>query len=486
MAKKFTDIKAPKTQTAPSAEKLIRQARDKKKETKKILPEPFIVHESIRQAKDEPPLKVQDRQAVSEVEKIDRLFEKFERQKIKRFDEEDLAKKQLQNKRIGFVRRAAVFMLLFLALSAVLFFVTVEFFSRATITFEMEKFRLEYKDGVIASAAAGEVDFIKKIIPAEIFSTEKNETLAFKASGEKYVERKAKGTIKVYNAHSSSEQRLVANTRFIAPDGKIFRLDSAISVPGAKIERGSIVPSFIEANITADKPGEAYNIMGAARFTIPGFSGTPRFDGFYGLSDKPIAGGFAGRTAFPTDKDITRARAETTKKLQENTRAFLMSQIPKEFKVLAPAISFSVSRTNVNTEVNANGEFTVTASGALSALGFRESDVNLLMAKIASSDLKEKRKIDADLSLKSGALNYNGATADFAKKQIAFNIDFNGIFWQPADAASVTQTILGKKESEVRAVFYEAPLMKKMKIEFWPRIVKTVPRDVSRVRVVIE
>ena len=63
--------------------------------------------------------------------------------------------------------------------------------------------------------------------------------------------QKAQGTLTIYNAYSSAPQTLVATTRFVTPDGKIFRLTNEVTVPGAKITNGQIVPSSINAPIAA-------------------------------------------------------------------------------------------------------------------------------------------------------------------------------------------------------------------------------------------
>jgi len=54
----------------------------------------------------------------------------------------------------------------------------------------------------------------------------------------------------------------VANTRFADPNGKIFRISKAITVPA----KGTLV-----VTLTADQAGASYNI-GPSTFSIPGLS----------------------------------------------------------------------------------------------------------------------------------------------------------------------------------------------------------------------
>lgn len=469
MAKKLSDIKAPKIDRAHTEDVPKTAEKRAKKEAKQV-----PVARAEAPAREE-----------NELEKIDKWFEKFERQKIKRFHEEDSTKKQAQAKRKKLAKRVLIFAILAFLVSGALAYAIAAFFSRTTISFVVEEFPFRYEGMIIGSASVSGVDVAGRIIPAEIFSVEKNETRLFKAHGEEYVERKARGVITVHNGYSSSPQRLTARTRFAAPDGKIFRLDTAITVPGAKIEGGNIIPSSIDAAVTADKPGEEYNIGPVAKFTIPGFFGTDRYEGFHGSSSAPMTGGFMGRVAVPTSEDITRARTETTSGLKDSIHAFLISQIPEEFIVLDPAISFETVRTSVNTNTNVDKEFSFTASGKTSAVAFREADIEILMADVFNSTPEMMEK-GHNMSLRRSSVSYGEAAANFAKKQISIEIDFNGAFWSPPDADKIAEAIRGKKESEIRAILYGVPLVKQIKVAFWPRFVKTAPRDLSRVHIVIE
>jgi hypothetical protein len=94
----------------------------------------------------------------------------------------------------------------------------------------------------------------------------KDGKMVVEANGDEYVNTKASGTIIIYNNYSADSQKLVASTRFEAPNGKIFRISQPVTVPGKKGD----TPGSIEAIITADQAGPDYNV-GLVDFTIPGF-----------------------------------------------------------------------------------------------------------------------------------------------------------------------------------------------------------------------
>ena len=101
---------------------------------------------------------------------------------------------------------------------------------------------------------------------------------------------KASGTITAFNEYGSEPQLLVASTRFLSSNGKIFRTTKDVYIPGANIIDDEIIPSSIDVEVVANYLGAEYNI-GQSDFTIPGFKGTVKYAGFYGKSDTAMSGG---------------------------------------------------------------------------------------------------------------------------------------------------------------------------------------------------
>lgn len=112
-------------------------------------------------------------------------------------------------------------------------------------------------------------------------------------SEEPWIEKsgtKASGTITAFNEYGSESQLLIASTRFLSSNGKIFRTTKDIYIPGANIIDDEIIPSSIDVEVMADYWGSEYNI-GPSDFTIPGFKGTVKYVSLYGKSDTAMSGG---------------------------------------------------------------------------------------------------------------------------------------------------------------------------------------------------
>ncbi len=155
----------------------------------------------------------------------------------------------------------------------------------------------------------------------EIMKLEDEATAEVPANGFSDVSKKATGTIIAYNAFSATEQRLVANTRFESPDGKIFKADKAIVIPGMK----GTVPGSVSVAVTAAEAGEAYNIA-LSDFTVPGLKGTPKYEKIYGRGKTEMKGGAQGKQKIAKDTDILDARH----KLEESLRASLLDKAKKQ------------------------------------------------------------------------------------------------------------------------------------------------------------
>lgn len=142
------------------------------------------------------------------------------------------------------------------------------------------------------------------------------------------VEKRAKGTVTIFNKSSQAPQVLMATTRLAAPDGKIYRIPRAITVPGYHVENKEIIPGSKDVEVVADKAGEEYN-LGLTDFTLPGFAGSPKFNTVFARSKTPIQGGFVGseKSVSPEDmeKGIIRLRAEADAAAQ----SLLLSKMPE-------------------------------------------------------------------------------------------------------------------------------------------------------------
>ena len=324
------------------------------------------------------------------------------------------------------------------------------------------------------------LDIKNMSIPGQIFSAPGNESKKFPATGRRQVEKHAVGTILVYNSYSSDAQQLVEKTRFMAPDGKLFRLSKTITVPGAKIVDGKIVPSNIIADVIADGAGPDYNIGPVKLFTIPGFKGSPKYQSFYGESSADMKGGFIGEVAYPTSDDIIKAKTAAGTDLESSLNTKLLMQVPKEFKILDGTRTYRVVSQKADEEADADGNFGILTEGKSTIIAFREEDIMELLEKRALSEFKE------DYEVKSRSLEYGIARVDFDKGRMTFPADFKSVLARKIDADALKEKIVGKSEVELKKMVFELSGLESATISLWPFWVKTVPDNLDKIKVVVE
>lgn len=347
---------------------------------------------------------------------------------------------------------------------------------RAKIELNMEKKNLDFVGTMVTSAAIKENSFSKDqvLMRGVTFIEKRNLTKAYPASGKKNVERKATGEIVIYNNFSSAPQNLIATTRFITPDGKIYRLNNTVTVPGAENRSGKLIPSSIRAAVTADKAGEEYNLSPGVKFRIPGFEGTAKYEGFYGELKDSISGGFIGESSLPSEEDLKRAKEDAEKSLEEVIKTQLLFNLPPEVKVLNNAYEFRVSDTKINEVADESGKFTITVFGEAKLVGFREPELVEVIGRGLIGKSGDDFKVeDYELDYGSPALNADGS--------LSVPIKFKSVWARIFDVDRFKKEAAGKNKVSLQALVFSTPGIERGEARLWPFWVKRVPQDTDRI-----
>lgn len=349
-------------------------------------------------------------------------------------------------------------------------------FGRASVTIEFKKTPWQLADVFAADKSVSKVNAATNVIPAQVFTANKNATQLFPASGRASVSIKAHGTITVVNAYSSAPQDLVATTRFVTPDGKIFRLVGGITVPGARVTDGTIVPSSIDAAVVADQAGPAYNLGPVDKLTIPGFQRSPKYNAFYGRIKGVTTGGFTGSRAVPTAADIASAKDKTIQALKRTLTNGFTTNYPNNFKILDGATSVAVTKLTVGTTTDDNGNFSVFGEATLQAIGFDEAAFKAYLLSLAQG--LEQNSVFSDL-----ALSYSDVKADFARGRVNFSLTALGTLEPAFSPDDFRGAIAGKSVNAARAAIAALAELTSGKLSVWPMWLSSIPSNQGRIHV---
>ena len=360
--------------------------------------------------------------------------------------------------------------------SAFALFVFIVFASlgKAEIVLVPKKSDFSVNIPVAVSDKVTEIDEVYGIIPGEWIEVEKVISKTFSSGSEKEVFQKGRGTITVYNNFSVLPQVLVATTRFQTPEGLVFRVQNAITVPGMAKVSGELKPGEIKAGVAADRAGDEYNIE-PSDFRIPGFLGSPKYQGFYAKSFEKFSGGFVGRSAFVSRSDLEKAEETAQREAGEEIKMGLASI--GDFKILDGAVRIEIEKMSESAKANdLNKEFKVVLKAKASAMVFKEEDA----AELVSQYVKNFQDI---VALKKGlGMDYVGPELDEEKKELSFKLVSSGQSIQNIDKSGIISEIVGKSKSQAASYLSGLEEIESARIlsSFWLR---KIPKNKGRINV---
>jgi len=372
----------------------------------------------------------------------------------------------------------------------VFYYLGFVFLAKAEINITTKKIEMPFSGVVLVDTNVSSIDFNKVIIPGNSFVFKANETQEFSSTGQGKDERNAKGIITIYNDYSTSPQILVAITRFETPDHKIFRLDSRIVIPGATTKNGELIPSSIDVKVTADKSGPDYNIEACnlpdCKFTIPGFEGTSKFEGFYGVSTKPMTGGALASVPLVTSEDLKEAEGVILEKVMDSINQDLENKIPKKPKELTvlPGAKSSINLTNLNSDAVSGDyrkNFSVSVEGEIKVIAFDEDNIIEYIQEVLEKDKDE----NYDYCQKP-ELEYLELKTDFSQGIMKMSVKTNQIVCHKLSSEEIKQLIIGKDKEELNQIFEANPGIKDVEVKLWPMWIRKVPNSLDKINLFID
>ncbi len=319
----------------------------------------------------------------------------------------------------------------------------------------------------------------------QIMSIEESASKMITAKGVEKVDKKASGQITVYNSHSVVSQKLISSTRFESPTGLIFRIPSAVVVPGfTKNAKGEITPGRVEVTVIADQPGSNYN-LGLVDWTIPGFKNDPKYKNFIGKSKTPMTGGASGERRVADKTDEAKTREELKQVLTDKLKARAQSELLDTF-VLYPnslAIQFSSADSITPGEALATEMVEVKEQAKLWAVIFNRSEFESYLIKRKKVDLKEVYEIVNITDLK-----FNMSATDLARlnsnpDKLDFSLIGEANLVASFNRQELVTKLLGLKKSDYSKVFQTYLAIKSASAVFKPPWINHFPTDPKKITI---
>lgn len=356
-------------------------------------------------------------------------------------------------------------------------------FARVTLTVKPTVERIQIDNAHISfDASLSDMDPTTQIIPSELLSFNASVKEDFNATGTGNVDQKASGHVRIYNAFGTSPQALVAHTRFISDAGILFRLPKSIIIPGAKKARTTeLVSEFIEADLVADKSGEGSNISGEVKLHIPGFKGTPKYDGFYAVAQNGFSGGSIGQGRVVTRDDLSAAQQKLSKKVFDDLKQSMIQKIPAAFTYVDSLSQIEITSITAPKEKTKTDRFTVEVKAVAHVFVFRNSDMMKLVSRLLLNGDNTKSLID-----RSADFHYQIKNANYDKK-IA-DVTMSGSIKSKKVIVPEELAVLaaGKKEGSLIDVLKQRRDISTFRVAFFPPWIFSVPNNAKQIVVIIE
>ena len=372
-----------------------------------------------------------------------------------------------------------------LVVLAIIFFVGSNMFTSAkvAITPRMEQLSLDDQITLAKNPGEGALGF-------SVATVQSDAEVPVTSTGTKRVERKATGRITIFNSSTDKPLKLIANTRFERPDGKVYRIQSSVTIPGYKIIGGKTVPGSLEATIFASEPGAEYN-GDPTDFTVPGLKGDPSYDKVSARSTTALTGGYAGDVYVISESEKASARTALQGELEKALRDKLAAQLASGMIVFENSVQLSYGELEeppvvAGAAAPAGGKVSVRERGTLRALVISGPDFAKFIARshiagyggesveikdLSTVSITTSQTIPKDLdSIETLTASVKGA----ATISWIFSIE------------ELKTKLAGMKKGEASKVFSEFPPIESAKIYMRPPWSRTIPKNIEKITIEVE
>lgn len=349
------------------------------------------------------------------------------------------------------------------------------FFKSAKITITPKN-----QTATLDSSFVAEKDISDSELSFQLVTVAKDVEKNVESTGESKVEKKAKGTITIYNIFSSQPQKLVATTRFETPEGLIFRLVSAVTVPGSTVKAGKTVAGSVDVIVEADKSGAEYNVS-YKDFTLPGLKGDPKYSKVYARSKTEMTGGFSGMQKTVSQAVIDSTETELDTELKTDLSKDISTQIPADFVLLPSSLVYKIEPV---TQANSStGGAVLKKKGVAYGVIFKRSDLSkVLLTKLipkSSEDLVRVSNLsDLNFAYTTDVSDINNAT------KIGFSLKGEPKFVWIVDENKLKSELLGLSKKEAQSIISKYKNINEVWIETRPFWNRSIPKDSNKVTLI--
>lgn len=291
----------------------------------------------------------------------------------------------------------------------------------------------------------------------------------------------ATGTVVLYNAYTTGAYKLVKSTRLSTSDGKIYRIDTAVTIPGYTKSGSTIIPGSVQVTVTAAVPGADSNVSNAD-LTLPGLAGTPQAKTIYARTQTALAGGIAG-TVYTISQDAASATLGTLKdKLRSTLLGKVRAQIPDGYILFDGATQFTTDDA-VQAPYSTDQQVPLALHGKMTAYLIKQDTLVTAIAEKFVSQYSGETVTIPDLS----SLNLVPQGAMDPANDTSFSFTLSGtakVVWT-VNPNDVKAMFAGQKKSQFNSLLSNVPAIDRAEVVLKPFWKQSFPADQARITVTV-
>lgn len=357
----------------------------------------------------------------------------------------------------------------------VLIFALLSIFNGATLAYIPKSQAVSFDSDLYTARKTGDGGLLFSVVKLSL-----DKGLEVSASGEEKIEKKASGTIIIYNT-STKKQRLRATTRFETPDGKIYQVQDLITIPGKSMVGGVEKLGSLEVMVYAEHPGEEFNI-GLSDFTLPGLKGTSLFSSVYARSKTEMSGGFVGVEKVVKNEDKTQVRVQLEAALKEELISEAKAQVPEDF-ILLSSLSSVTFKDLPQTDSLGKDSVTVNMRANLFGVMFKRSDLSNRLAldkiTLASGELVDIVELDSLEFAFAGTLPPDLSLLD----EVKFSVTGGAVAVWYTDEVALKTDLIGKHKRDIPSILNNYPTVLSATLTIRPFWKSSFPENSERISI---
>jgi len=391
----------------------------------------------------------------------------FKTKEIKSKKEVKAEKPKIKSKSINLYRRiASTFIILTAILLIGVFYV---YFVKMTVEVTPNKDRIS--DKISFTVKSGDNKGADSTINGAVEQLPVKKEKTFQATGANVLGKEITGKVTIFNKQAKS-QTLIATTRVMSPDGKVFRIKDRVDIPA----NGSQ-----EVEIYADEPTQDMAI-GPTTFTLPAL--------WAGMQDKVYA---TSNQAFTYDTQVEKYIQQVDinnglQELEDTLMAEAKTSLGDSYKGFDKVI-FAIDNNSlqIKNDAKANDkvdQFTISVDAVIDVIAFDKKDSEKLVEDRLASIVPVTKKI---VSSDKNDIQYNLTSTDFNAGQAVIEASFSGLMSSKNTNDLVDKTkLIGLNEDQVKAYLEDSGKFSDVKISFFPSFMKKSPTLLDRIKVVVK